>query len=96
MIRFLAKVQKTSFLGHFRPDLPKFSRTRFFSENPALSLFLTHHPLTSCKKSEKTDEPILHILRYRRTDGRTDARTHGPEFIGPFRKAGVQKEIDQK
>ena len=63
---------------------------RFFSENPALSLFLTHHPLTSCKKSEKTNEPILRSCV---TDARTDGQTDGPEFIGPFRKAGVQKEL---
>ena len=35
-----------------------------FFENQAVSLFLLYGPLTSCKKSEKTNEPILRKVRY--------------------------------
>ena len=71
----LRKSPKTLFLGLFRPLFPIFEKMRIFPKNPALSLFYIYGPLTSCKKSEKTNEPIPRTLRYARTDGRTDART---------------------
>ena len=60
----------------------------FFFENRALSLFSVYGPLSSCRKSEKTNDPIL-----RKTlEGRTDrGRTDEGEFIEPqSAKAGVQ------
>ena len=41
--------------GHFEPVLPKFSRTGYIFKNQALSVFYVYCPLTSCKKSDKTD-----------------------------------------
>ena len=71
MIQFCAKVQKTyfwTFLGHFGPFFPNFGKMRVFPKNRALSLFYIYDPLTSCKKIEKTNEPILRTLHHRRTE----------------------------
>ena len=89
MTQFCAKVQKSYFLGLFGPFWTLFPH---FLENES---FTVYGPLTSCKISEKTNEPIPRTLRY----GRTHARTHGPEFIGPFRpKTGgpIQKYLKTK
>jgi hypothetical protein len=40
---------------------------RIFPKNPALSLLCLYGPLTSCKISEKTNEPIMRKVCYRRT-----------------------------
>ena len=64
----LRKSPKTLFWGHFGPFLPIFEKMRIFPKNPALSLFYVYGPLTSCKKIEKTNEPILRTLRHRQTD----------------------------
>ena len=50
---------KSLFSVRFGPVLPQFARTRFFLENRALSLLSTYGALTSCKKSEKTNDSIL-------------------------------------
>ena len=51
------KIQDTLLLG---PFCPNFEQIWIFHTNQALSLFSIHYsPLTSCKKSEKTTEPIL-------------------------------------
>ena len=42
-------------LANLRANL---GRTRFFPKNPVMSLFKIYEPLTSCKISEKTNEPI--------------------------------------
>ena len=42
-----------------RPFMLKFGEKGFLHINQALPLFSIHSPLTLCKKSEKTDEPIL-------------------------------------
>ena len=68
----LRKSPKTLFLGLFRPFSPIFQKMRIFPKNPALSLFYIYGPLTSCKISEKTNEPIPRKVRYGRTDERTD------------------------
>ena len=61
----------------------KISQTRFFPKNRTPSLLTLYGPLTSCKRSEKTLEPILRKVRYGRTDE--------TEFIGLCRKlAGVE------
>ena len=69
------KSRKTLILGHFGPFLPKFGQMRFFLKNRALSVFITYCPLTSCKKSEKTNEPILRKSWDRLTDWLTDWQT---------------------
>ena len=74
---------KHRFLGHFRPFFPDSGKTGIFRKNRAPSLLCLYGPLTSCKRPEKTNEPIPRKVRYKRTN-RTD-------FIGPCRKAGVQK-----
>ncbi len=55
---FFCKSPKTLFLGHFGPIFPNFGKTGFFPKNLASSLFFPYNPLTSCKKSEKTYDPI--------------------------------------
>ena len=63
----LRKSPKTLFWGLFRPFFPIFEKIRIFPKNPALSLFYFYGPLTSCKISEKTNEPIMRKVCYRRT-----------------------------
>ena len=70
----LRNYRKSPFSGHFGHFLPKFGQTRFFPQNRALSLLIIYGPLTSNKKSEKTNEPILRRVRYRQ-DWQTDRRT---------------------
>ena len=65
------KSPKNPFLGHFRHFLLIFEKMRIFPKNPALSLFYIYGPLTSCKKIEKTNEPILRTMRHGRTDWQT-------------------------
>ena len=50
------------------PFLAQNSRTRIFFENRAPSLFSIYGPLTSCKNSEKSLEPLLRKLTNRLTD----------------------------
>ena len=64
----LRKSPKTLFLGLFGPFFPIFQKMRIFPKNPALSLFIIYGPLTSCKISEKTNEPIPRKVRYGLTD----------------------------
>ena len=75
----LSKVQKPYFQvfwGLFGPLLPIFWKIRVFPKNRALSLFSLYGPLTSCKKSEKTNETILRkTVTDRQTDRQTDGRT---------------------
>ena len=71
----LCKSPKTLFLGLFGPFLPIFGKMRVFPKNPALSLFYVYGPLTSCKITKKTNEPIPRKAHYTRTHGRTDTRT---------------------
>jgi len=87
----LRKIPKTSFLGHFWPFLAIFGQMHFFLKNRAPSVFIIYGPLTSCKKSEKTNEPILRKVRCWQTDRQTDWLTDGSNFIGPnFKKVRVQ------
>ena len=69
------KVSKTLFRAHFGPFWPKKGPRDFFFENRAPSLFSLYGPLTSCKKSEKTNDTILRKTPDRRTDWRTDWQT---------------------
>jgi len=45
-----------------------------FEKNQALSVFSYYECLSSCKKSEKSDEPIPRKVGNRRTDGRTQGQ----------------------
>ena len=49
------KELKMTFFGHFWVDL---YQTRILPKNPDRSLLSIHSPLTSYKKSEKTNEPF--------------------------------------
>ena len=71
----LHKSTKTSFWAQFDPFCPQNGEIGFFLENRAPSLLSIYSPLTSCKKLEKTNEPMLRKVRYERTDERTDALT---------------------
>ena len=85
MIQFCTKVQKPYFGGFLGP-FPIFEKMRIFPKNRALSLLSVYGPLTSCKITEKTNEPIQRKVRYGRTNRRTDGRMDRDEFIGSFRK----------
>ena len=77
MSQFWENINKKT---HFSPILalfPKFWENQNFSEKSAL--FFTYDPLTSCKKLERTYEPILRTLRHERTSKwfkTTDTLTH--------------------
>ena len=77
----LHKSTKTVFLGLLGTFSPFFGKLRVFPKNQALSLLSLYGPLTSCKISKKTNEPIPRKLCYRWTH----ARKHGRGFIGPIR-----------
>ena len=68
----LHKCPKTLFLGLFGPFLPIFEKMRIFPKNGAQSLLSIYGPLTSCKISEKTNEPIPRKVRYECTHERTE------------------------
>ena len=87
MTQFLSKSKKTHFgpfwalLGQKRP------KGIFFFENRAPSLFNIYGPLTSCRKSEKTNDPIL-----RKTpEGQTDINSKIDKLCIPTKKE--EKEI---
>ena len=61
----------------FQHKCCKISILRFFFENRALSLFLLYDSLTSCKKSERSYDPIL---RKSVTDLLTDLLTDLPNY----------------
>jgi hypothetical protein len=69
----LRKIPKTSFWARFGPFWPKNGQMDFFLKNRAPSVFYTCGPLTSCKNSEKTNEPILRKARHGQTDRLTEA-----------------------
>ena len=87
---FWRNFQKTRFSVRFWPFGPVSAATRIFEKNPALSLLSPYGPITSCKKSEKTNERFSWKI-YVRTDGRTDGRTDKHYCYGPRRYPGVQK-----
>ena len=76
--RILKYNQKGPFLDHFGPFLPNLGQTRVFPKNRALSLLSIHGPLTSCKISERTNDPIP---RKCVTDVRTYVHTYGQTLI---------------
>ena len=78
---FFCKSPKTLFLPIFGPFLSIFGKMRIFSKNRALSLFYIYGPLTSYKKLEKTNEPILRTLHHWLTDRQTDWQTDRRHWI---------------
>ena len=96
----LSKTPKSSLMGHFGPFLSNFDKTRIFPKNRAPSLLNLYRLLTSCQRTDKTNEHILRKKRYTRTNGRTreqadeqeNKRTNAQELIGFFCKAEVGLE----
>ena len=66
------KMRKTSIFGHFGQFLDKMGETGFFFKKALGKFFPPFWVITNCKVSEKSNE---RILRYFRTNGRTDERT---------------------
>ena len=60
----------------------------FFYKNRASSLFNSDGRLTSCKKSEKSNDGKYENFCHRQTDGQTD----GAGFIGPAGRQGGSKK----
>ena len=52
-----------------------------FFQNLALSVTRYHGQLSSCTKSEESNDPILRKFSDDRTDGRTDGQTDESDFI---------------
>ena len=75
--KMLRKLQKTLFSGQKSAIMAQNGQIRFFFKNRAPSLFKLGNFLSSCKKSEKSNEPILRKPPDERTDERTDGRTDG-------------------
>ena len=80
----------------FGPFLALFGQIRIFMKNRAPSLFIIYGPLTSWKKSEKSNEPILRKVRDGRTDWLTDWRTDRSDFIGPLNFSSSGPKTKQK
>ena len=78
---FLKKISECLILGYFGDLFANISKSRIFFKNPALSLFYLYSPLTSCKKSEKSLEPLLRKLRYQPTN--QSIITNNTDLIGP-------------
>ena len=72
--------------------IPLNFQIKIFFKISALSLFLLHWPLTSCKVSERTNE---RSQRYLKTDRRTDGRTDGQgRLLWTPGKPGVPKYLN--
>jgi len=78
--RILRYKTKCLFWAQICPIYPNFGQTRIFNKNRALSLFSQYGCLSSCKKSEKNNEPILR-------NQWTNEWTDGAEFIGLRRQS---------
>ena len=90
--RILRKIHNYAKLSNFGPFWSIFGPTRIFFKNWALSLFSTYQPLTSCKISKKSNEPILRKLGCKNwPDGQTDGQTDRYEIIGPSQSVGPKK-----
>ena len=65
----------------------QFGPNGIFLKNLAPSFFSLYGPLTSCKKPDKTDEPILSKMRYERMDEQGWIhRTFPDKGRGPIKK----------
>ena len=83
----LEKKIKDPFYPFFAPFWPKKGQRAFFFKNRFPSLFYIYGPLTSCKKLEKSLEPIPVTLGY----GQTDRQTDKGKFIAPIPFGGAIK-----
>ena len=77
----IRKIQRTDFEKSLKNPIfgqiwAKICRMRFFFENRAPLFFRVYGYLPSCKKSEKTNDPILRKA--------VDRRTDRGQFIGPY------------
>ena len=63
------KLRKSHFLGKFGPKMGPGCPRKFFFKNRAPSHSRIHENLSSCKKLEKTNDPISRKTHNRRTDG---------------------------
>ena len=71
--------KKLSFWARFRPIRPKFEPQNFFFQNLAASFTRYHDQVSSCKISEKTDDPILG--KFRQTERQMDRQSDESDFI---------------
>ena len=70
--------------AHFFPFCPKTTQRDFFLKNRFLPLFTPYCPLTSCKKSEKTNDSIFFKVQ------KTSFLTQFGPILGPFGPKRVQ------
>ena len=75
----MVQTQENDKKTHFGPNLgpldPNPVRQKFFNKSMASSVTRYHGQLSSCKISEKTNDPILREFRDGQTDGQTDRET---------------------
>ena len=73
------------------------SKSRILVKNPALSPFYLYSSLTSCRKSEKSLEPLLRKLRYQPTNQPTNQPiiTNRTGLIGPGWRRSNNKILKQ-
>ena len=74
MTKFSNKFKKP-FLDPFLVYFPHFLCKKKSCQKSALSRIIRHGPLTPCRVSEKTNEPIPRKLLDRMTEGRKDGQT---------------------
>ena len=84
-IRFLSKPQKPQFWAIYWDFLGPHDQPEFIFQDWTSSLFLLHDYLTSRKKLEKNNDPVLGSCV---ANGRTDGRSNRAKFIGIFRYHG--------
>ena len=85
------KILNTSILRHYLDFLDPPALLRFFFINWTPPLLLYFMNLTSCKKSEKTDQPILRFC-VANIDKRTDRRNE-PNSLDTSVGAVIQKRM---
>lgn len=73
------------------PHLPHLRIKQFSQQKNPPKLLSIYWALASCKKSQKSNEPILRKGRYWRKDGQKGRLT---EFLGPCRRAGGRFKWD--
>ena len=71
--RFLSKTPKTSFLGHFQGFWDPTDQYTIIFKIWTSSIFLSFDPISTCKKSGKTDELLLRFyVANKRKDRQTE------------------------
>ena len=75
------KSKKPNFWANLGQNIPN----KIFFKNRAPLFFRAYNYLPSCKKSEKTNDPVLRkAVDKEKTDAQTHARTDTGQFIGPY------------